>query len=436
MSRWTGWIPGAARLGEWTRERGSWVLCEEVLAGARELRALLAARRDDGEVSGQDADLLRAAEDALDRAEHVIDYRGHRRSRTASHVTTAQLHLNSARSLWMRTLPPHELQSCLPAMFAAVKRHLAPSDEHRVFVERIARQVHDAQQAGRPARVPGGQLIVVVEAVDAARQAALREKLRAGNFVRIVHWITVFLFALAISIGVLSAAAKTAVPLCFNPAPSPGARGDFSVVCPTHTEPSVPAGQLAEQTRRTAGWADYIVVEFVGLVAAGIAAASALRKIRGTATAFGIPVALAMLKLPTGALTAVLGLLLMRGSFIPGLNALDSSAQIIAWAVVLGYSQELFTKFVDRQGQAVLDSVHGSAPASPAVASPSAMPPPVPPLASSPGEPPASAAPTAEPTETEETAGPAAETEETAGPAEEAAGVSAAGPVSPERESG
>ncbi|WUI00705.1 hypothetical protein OHR68_02485 [Spirillospora sp. NBC_00431] len=397
MSRWTAWIPGAERLGEWARERGSWVLCEEISAGVRELRALLAARRAAGGLSARDADLLRAAEQALDRTEHVVDYRSHRRSRTASHVTTAQLHLNSARSMWMRTLPPRELQSCLPAMFAVVKQHLAPSDEHRVFVERIARLVQDAQRTGRSARLSEAELITAVEAVDAARQAALREKLRAGNFVRIVHWITVFLFVLAIGIGVLSALSKSAVPLCFNPAPSPGARGDFSVVCPTHTEASVPADRLAEQTRRTTGWADYIVVEFVGLVAAGIAAATALRKIRGTSTAFGIPVGLAMLKLPTGALTAVLGLLLMRGSFIPGLNALDSSAQIVAWAVVLGYSQELFTKFVDRQGQAVLDSVHGPARPAPALAPPPpvTMPAPPAPEPGPPSAPDASSAPMA-----------------------------------------
>jgi hypothetical protein len=70
-----------------------------------------------------------------------------------------------------------------------------------------------------------------------------------------------------------------------------------------------------------------------------------------------VPVAAAVLKLPTGALTALLGLLLMRGDFIPGLSALDSPGQIIAWAIVLGYSQQLLTRFVDQHAQTVLDSV-------------------------------------------------------------------------------
>jgi hypothetical protein len=58
--------------------------------------------------------------------------------------------------------------------------------------------------------------------------------------------------------------------------------------------------------------------------------------------------------LPTGALTAFLGLLLIKAGFVPGLSALDSSAQIVAWAIVFGYAQELFTSLVDRQALTVL----------------------------------------------------------------------------------
>ena len=66
-----------------------------------------------------------------------------------------------------------------------------------------------------------------------------------------------------------------------------------------------------------------------------------LRNVKGTSTPYGLSVALALLKLPLGALTAVLGLLLMSGGFVPGLSALDSSAQILAWALVFGFSQQL-----------------------------------------------------------------------------------------------
>jgi hypothetical protein len=46
----------------------------------------------------------------------------------------------------------------------------------------------------------------------------------------------------------------------------------------------------------------------------------------------------------------------MRGGFVPGLGALDTPAQILAWAIVLGYSQQLLTQFVDRQAQSELNN--------------------------------------------------------------------------------
>jgi hypothetical protein len=49
-------------------------------------------------------------------------------------------------------------------------------------------------------------------------------------------------------------------------------------------------------------------VEFAGILGASVAAVFALRKVRGSADPYSIPVALALLKLPTGALTAFLGL--------------------------------------------------------------------------------------------------------------------------------
>jgi hypothetical protein len=92
-----------------------------------------------------------------------------------------------------------------------------------------------------------------------------------------------------------------------------------------------------------------------------VAAAVAIAGIKGTSTPYSLPVAQAAVKLPLGALTAVLGLLLMRGEFVPGLSALDTPAQIIAWAIVFGYAQQLFTRLVDQRAQSVLDDVGGAA---------------------------------------------------------------------------
>ncbi|MEV6598744.1 hypothetical protein AB0M36_18070 [Actinoplanes sp. NPDC051346] len=75
------------------------------------------------------------------------------------------------------------------------------------------------------------------------------------------------------------------------------------------------------------------------------------RKVQGSATPYDIPVVLATLKIPTGALTAVVGLVAIRGDFVPGLSGLDSQEQILAYALVLGYAQQLATGFLDRRAE-------------------------------------------------------------------------------------
>jgi tetrahydromethanopterin S-methyltransferase subunit C len=102
---------------------------------------------------------------------------------------------------------------------------------------------------------------------------------------------------------------------------------------------------------------DLFLVEFVGMIAAAVAAAAAIRRLKGSSERHGQPVAMAVLKLPTGAITAILGLQLMRDQVFPRLSALDTSAQLLAWAVVFGYAQQLFTRLVGQQGQTVLESV-------------------------------------------------------------------------------
>jgi hypothetical protein len=47
----------------------------------------------------------------------------------------------------------------------------------------------------------------------------------------------------------------------------------------------------------------------------------------------------------------------IRGDFVPGLSDLDSQEQILAYALVFGYAQQLLTKMIDQRAQHVLDSV-------------------------------------------------------------------------------
>jgi hypothetical protein len=106
------------------------------------------------------------------------------------------------------------------------------------------------------------------------------------------------------------------------------------------------------------------LIEFARRAGGGAGRSRGAAQHQGTSGAYSLPIALAVLKPPTGALSAFLAIVLMRGEFVPGLSALDSSAQILAWALVFGYAQQLLTKLVDRQAHTVLDNARsgGTAP--------------------------------------------------------------------------
>ena len=53
---------------------------------------------------------------------------------------------------------------------------------------------------------------------------------------------------------------------------------------------------------------------------------------------------------------------MVHGQFVPGLSALDTQGQIIAYTIVLGYAQQVFTRLIDTQAHAVLDKAPSSEP--------------------------------------------------------------------------
>ncbi len=330
---------------------------EEALARATEMETLSnwidklpAARRGEPEPGADEhlADAIRshiAAVRTAARAEGPRMRTGARLGRVASNLHAAEADL-------LRRAPLDYLCGELPSLEAHVRRHLPADDPRRIRVDDLARRVRD-----EPGGLAGRDRESLIAAARAASSAAEREQQRIRNFRTVLAAATVLLFVIASLVGLLGALRPAMVALCFQP------QMERVIVCPTGQstlpDPNDPERDVDDAVRGTVTAWDVPLIEIVGLVAAGVTGAAALRHLRGSSTPFGVPVALIVLKLPTGALTAVLGLMLMRGGFVPGLTALDTTPQILAWAVVFGASQQLFTGLVDRQAQHVFDSVGG-----------------------------------------------------------------------------
>jgi hypothetical protein len=321
-------------------------------------------------------------------------------------------HLDGAEAALLGAAPEAYVLGQLPALVAHTIAHLPPAHPERLRVEQLSKTPPDPLSAIDRASLVG--------ALAAASAAARREHTRLRSFRNIVIMTFFALLVLAIGVAVVGAKQPAWIPLCFapqtlekvvcptgetaltpadseaetaatgptaGPEPTPGPEPTASPDATPGPEPTAspdatpspeptPSGDagddatgtvasqgtgLDEVVARTAQSQDVALVMLLGLVAAAVTGAAALRRMRGTSTPFSVPVALIALKLPLGALTAVVGLLLLGGGFVPGFSALDSSGQILAWALVFGAAQQLVTGLVDKKAQTVLNSV-GSAP--------------------------------------------------------------------------
>jgi len=324
-----------------------------------------------------------ATKDALDPNRRLVLVR--RIFRNGPLIERAQSNLDAAEAQLLNLAPAPYILGQMPCLLRHVQCHLPSTDPARQEFERIARRL-DINDLDRPLpqnsddqdlkdkenkdkeNTVNAERGKIVTTVRAASSAALRERVRLRNFRNVVVVTAALMTLLAIGIAVTGFLSPTLIPLCF----APEAAGEAVVVCPTaqsapfpttpasNTQPGAQVEDIDDATKATVSQEDLLVVELVGLTAAAVATAAAIRRVKGSSERHGLPVALAALKLPTGAVTAFLGLLLMRGQFVPGLTALDTSAQILAWALVFGYAQQLFTRFVDQQGQTILNNVHTS----------------------------------------------------------------------------
>ncbi|HEY3004029.1 MAG TPA: hypothetical protein VGJ44_16910, partial [Kribbellaceae bacterium] len=166
----------------------------------------------------------------------------------------------------------------------------------------------------------------------------------------------------AVSIFVLIVATVAVVvwhpdwmPLCFQTTDPAG------MACPTST------GASGHERG-----ADIIMIALLGALGGALTASLSIRNLKGTSNPYDVPVALAMLKVPLGAFTAILALIAIRGSFVPGLTNLDSQEQILAYALVFGFAQQALSRLLDQRAQTLMEGLPGGTSTEPAPAPPAA----------------------------------------------------------------
>ena len=255
-------------------------------------------------------------------------------ARNGAIIERAMSNLDAAEAdLLRRALEPY-LRGQMPHLWAHVRQHLPAEDPRRIRMQELV-DLAAKEELDECAKE------TIIQAVRAASSEARREYTRVRSFRNLVLISAGLMTVIAAVVAFWGWTQPELITLCFPPQPP-----NLSGACPTGN---------------TANPVDLLLVQFVGLVAASVSGAASLHRVSGSDTRLGLLSALAVLKLPTGALTAFLGLMLMRGGFVPGLSALDTPAQILAWAALFGAAQQLVTGLIDKQADHVLGQVAGKA---------------------------------------------------------------------------
>jgi hypothetical protein len=302
----------------------------------RRLRDIACARDEPGPERRASAEAVTAF---LDAAQAAVRRRGRGRS-ALNHwrgisVTQGFENVHAAEVFLVDLMTDDQIRVLLPSVLARAQAALDPDDP----------RLHDVNKL-RKRDDPG--------AFDC--RAHFKQAMRAGfaaedqvfarvrTFRNLVVKCTVLLIVLiGIMVG-LVATHPESMPLCFSPGNNP-----LSAACPSGDH-RLPTSE------------DIFIVVGLGLLGSAAAAAFAIRGLHGIPTPYDIPIALAVFKLPLGAFTAVTGLLLLGGDFVPGFSALDSQRQILAYALTFGYAQQLVSRLVDNRARDIVNRLPVAAP--------------------------------------------------------------------------
>jgi hypothetical protein len=301
---------------------------------------------------------------------------------TGASVEGAFVNLHAAEVVLANLYDEQDIDSRVPDVLARMRTCMAADDERRIKAEMLFGE----QANGRPPSPTGRQWRRNGRSNGhhptqgrfarrgangggpdelARRRAGLRDAMRVSydaadelhtrvrSFRNVLIVSAVVLSMLVLAVCAVGIRWPKAIPLCFQPSftasgapPQPITVEQISsFACPSSTGRAMPRS------------GDVPIVALMGLLGGALSATFGIQKLRGTSTPYAIPVALSSMKLPAGALTAIVGLVLVHGEFVPGLSELDSQGQILAYAVVLGVAQHLFTRFVDRRAETVLNSL-------------------------------------------------------------------------------
>ena len=166
--------------------------------------------------------------------------------------------------------------------------------------------------------------------------------------------LTVAIFVLAIAAIVFPLLATRADARLLDLHPSATSGSTTATPCGRPGRFGGEAPSSEDSASGSTGISEIASIELWGVLGALVGALAGLRNLRGSTQPVGLQMAQIALKIPAGALTALVGIILLQAALTPNTLAVEDG-KIAAFAILFGAAQETITAFVDRTAGNLLD---------------------------------------------------------------------------------
>ncbi len=262
-----------------------------------------------------------------------------------SAVESAWREAHRAEALLPRVVPDTELDAQL--MVAAGHVRELPADAaSRVKVEALT-----VARAATPARAfEEGDRAVLAGALSEVHHASNDKHAAVRDLRNRLVVSAALLLLVAVVLALIGALRPAAVPLCLGPGQATSAS---TTATQGGAQPPVDTG-TCPTGRSSASGGDVALVELFGVLGAALTAAASLGRARPKPSAYRLDWPQWLLQVSAGAITALVGVLVLQHSVLPGLAPLSTSGQVLVYALVFGAAQHAVTRVVDSRAQSVL----------------------------------------------------------------------------------
>jgi hypothetical protein len=251
---------------------------------------------------------------------------------TGEDVERAWSSLHAANQALVTIQDAATVRALVPDIYAAARAHLRAGDKRLIaFEEWFKRQRHDDLDLS-----PGDRQMLKLTR-QAAESASDEANVNLRGFRNVLAVALLLLTLIIVALAFAALIRPALFNLCGPTAPPPTAA----------PSPSGETGRCPSGENNPSG-KDVVHVEVLGAFGGAMAAVFTVSRMKGIGGPYSLPAMQALLKLPAGSATALLGVLLLQNGLVTGFLP-QRSGVISAYAVIFGYAQQVVTRLVDRQ---------------------------------------------------------------------------------------